>query len=270
MPTCFERGWRGARPGASGHGGAHRLDRRPLSRAAPRGPAPRGPGGLGGHPSRHLRLRRLLPRQQPPADRSAQRLRVLHPGDRCPHPALAVRIPPCERARTTVPACEGMAISHQPSPWMGDRNQFVLMPLHGDRRPTPRRRPARSASTMPRRPRGPDLYEVALDGGIALRLAPTDHGAICEIELPAEAGTRICCSRASTSTSASMQPAPCSTAGCAPGSTPRPREGYDPRRGGHPDVRAGRGGSRTASPVAARPGRTTGSVLTFAAGHANA
>ncbi|MDN5687492.1 MAG: GH92 family glycosyl hydrolase [Brachybacterium sp.] len=85
------------------------------------------------------------------------------------------------------PRLQGLAISHQPSPWMGDRNQFVLMPLRGsdpDATPTARARGFDHADETAR----PDLYEVALDGGTSLRLAPTDHGAICEIDADADAG----------------------------------------------------------------------------------
>ena len=83
------------------------------------------------------------------------------------------------------PRLQAMALSHQPSPWMGDRHQLMMMPLLGaapDASPSARARAFDHAAETAR----PDLYEVALDGGIALRLAPTDHGAICEIDLPAE------------------------------------------------------------------------------------
>ena len=86
------------------------------------------------------------------------------------------------------PRLQGMAISHQPSPWMGDRHQFLLMPLRGS---SPDATPAERALGFDHdaETARPDLYEVALDGGIGLRLAPTDHGAICEIDLPADGGT---------------------------------------------------------------------------------
>ncbi|GAA1490388.1 GH92 family glycosyl hydrolase [Brachybacterium sacelli] len=85
------------------------------------------------------------------------------------------------------PRLQGMAISHQPSPWMGDRNQFVLMPLRGE---DPDASPAARALGFDHdaETARPDLYEVALDGGTSLRLAPTDHGAICEIEASGDAG----------------------------------------------------------------------------------
>ncbi|MDN5821622.1 MAG: glycoside hydrolase family 92 protein, partial [Brachybacterium sp.] len=84
------------------------------------------------------------------------------------------------------PRLQGMAVSHQPSPWMGDRQQFLLMPLLG---PSPQTGPTARARGFDHdgETARPDLYEVALDGDLALRLAPTDHGAICEIDLPAPA-----------------------------------------------------------------------------------
>jgi len=86
------------------------------------------------------------------------------------------------------PRLQGLAISHQPSPWMGDRNQFVLMPMQGD---SPVATPAARALGFDhaQETARPDLYEVALDGGTALRLAPTDHGAVCEIDYSAQGGT---------------------------------------------------------------------------------
>src|SRR5690606_7944266 len=83
------------------------------------------------------------------------------------------------------PRLQALAPPHQPSPGMGDRHQLMMMPLLGaapDASPSARARAFDHAAETAR----PDLYEVALDGGIALRLAPTDHGAICEIDLPAE------------------------------------------------------------------------------------
>ncbi|MFC7376377.1 MULTISPECIES: GH92 family glycosyl hydrolase [unclassified Brachybacterium] len=87
------------------------------------------------------------------------------------------------------PRLQGLAVSHQPSPWMGDRNQFVLMPLAGeepDADPEARALGFDHAAETAR----PDLYEVALDGGTSLRLAPSDHGAVCEIDFPAEPSPR--------------------------------------------------------------------------------
>ena len=82
---------------------------------------------------------------------------------------------------------QGLSLTHQPSAWMGDRHQLVMMPLLGeapDASPAARERAFTHAAETAR----PDLYAVQLEGGIGMRLAPTDHGAICEITLPAEDG----------------------------------------------------------------------------------
>ena len=82
---------------------------------------------------------------------------------------------------------QGLSLTHQPSPWMGDRHQLVMMPLLGeapDASPAARERAFTHAAETAR----PDIYAVQLEGGIGMRLAPTDHGAICEITLPAEDG----------------------------------------------------------------------------------
>src|SRR5690625_5697674 len=66
---------------------------------------------------------------------------------------------------------------------MGDRNQFVQMPMTGeqsDASPAARSLAFDHAEELAR----PDLYQVALEGGIGMRLAPTDHGAISEFDFP--------------------------------------------------------------------------------------
>ncbi|EWS82227.1 alpha-mannosidase [Brachybacterium phenoliresistens] len=86
---------------------------------------------------------------------------------------------------------QGLGISHQPSPWMGDRGQFLLMPLAAtpsgqapDASPEGRAAGFDHAREIAR----PDVYQVSLDGGTHLRLAPTDHGALVEIGLPSGPG----------------------------------------------------------------------------------
>lgn len=81
------------------------------------------------------------------------------------------------------PRLQGLGISHQPSPWMGDRNQFVVMPLLGaDPDTSPQGRSA--AFDHARETARPDLYAVELDNGITASIAPTDHGAVQEFSFP--------------------------------------------------------------------------------------
>ena len=91
--------------------------------------------------------------------------------------------------RRNRPLLQGIAVTHQPSPWMGDRNRFQLMPLTGgtpDASPAGRAVPFSHAAETAR----PDLYAVRLADGTRLRLSPTDHGAILEVSFPAGARGR--------------------------------------------------------------------------------
>src|SRR5699024_6020588 len=60
------------------------------------------------------------------------------------------------------PRLQAMALSHQPSPWMGDPHQSLMMPLLGS---APRTEPAARARGFDhdRETARPDLYEVELD-----------------------------------------------------------------------------------------------------------
>jgi predicted alpha-1,2-mannosidase len=73
------------------------------------------------------------------------------------------------------PRFQGLAISHQPSPWMGDRNQLFLMPLSTA---DPQGDPAARALAFDHREEvaRPDRYSVPLADGTLLEAAPTDHG----------------------------------------------------------------------------------------------
>jgi predicted alpha-1,2-mannosidase len=87
------------------------------------------------------------------------------------------------------PELQGLSFSHQPSPWMGDRNQLSVMPTVdaeplGD--PVARAVAFSHDSEIAR----PDLYSVRLDNGILAELAPTDHGAIFRFDFPAGAPSR--------------------------------------------------------------------------------
>ena len=82
------------------------------------------------------------------------------------------------------PRLQAIMLSHQPSPWMGDRNQFLMMPLLGeDPDCAPEARGA--AFTHAQETARPDRYAVVLENGLHVRLAPTDHGAILEVDVPA-------------------------------------------------------------------------------------
>ncbi|MFC7880145.1 GH92 family glycosyl hydrolase [Isoptericola sp. NPDC057391] len=85
------------------------------------------------------------------------------------------------------PALQGFGVSHQPSPWMGDRNQLVVQPASGPGTPTAaltdRALPFDHADEIAR----PDLYAVTFADGTTLAATPTDHGGVLRLGFPAGA-----------------------------------------------------------------------------------
>ncbi|TCO34395.1 putative alpha-1,2-mannosidase [Kribbella steppae] len=87
------------------------------------------------------------------------------------------------------PELQGLSFSHQPSPWMGDRDQLSIMPVAAAE---PLGDPAERAAAFSHDDEiaRPDLYSVRLANGILAELAPTDHGAIFRFGFPADADGR--------------------------------------------------------------------------------
>ncbi|MBB2205454.1 GH92 family glycosyl hydrolase [Gluconacetobacter takamatsuzukensis] len=86
------------------------------------------------------------------------------------------------------PRLEAISLSHEPSPWMGDRQTFQVMPVPGGAPPAADRA-ARSASFDHAHEQAlPYRYRVALDNGIVAEVAPTDHAAIMRFAYPGDGG----------------------------------------------------------------------------------
>lgn len=87
------------------------------------------------------------------------------------------------------PELQGLTFSHQPSPWMGDRDQLTVMPVAG---PVALGDPAERAVAFSHDDEiaRPDLYSVALANGVRAELVPTDHGAIFRFTFPDDAAGR--------------------------------------------------------------------------------
>jgi hypothetical protein len=94
------------------------------------------------------------------------------------------------------PQLQALALSHQPSPWMGDRQTFQVMPSASRGVPEADRR--KRALSFDRRHESarPYRYDVRFDNGIAAAIAPTDHAALFRFDFP-EAATPTCCSTTS-------------------------------------------------------------------------
>ncbi|WP_255371967.1 GH92 family glycosyl hydrolase [Cellulosimicrobium sp. CUA-896] len=86
------------------------------------------------------------------------------------------------------PVLEGFGVSHEPSPWMGDRNQLTFLPSTASGTP--------SASLSQRglefdhadETARPDYYGVTFTNDSALEATPTDHGAVLRFTFPGDVG----------------------------------------------------------------------------------
>lgn len=82
------------------------------------------------------------------------------------------------------PVLEGLGISHEPSPWMGDRNQLSVMPSTSQTVPTGSASGRALAFDHADEVARPDHYRVHLDGGITAEVAPADHGGVYRFTFP--------------------------------------------------------------------------------------
>ena len=89
------------------------------------------------------------------------------------------------------PALQAFAASHQPSPWMGDRQTFQVLPRLGAGPPTA----SRVARALPffhdNEVARPHHYSVRFDNGLLAEIAPTDHAALFRFTFPGDAGSLI-------------------------------------------------------------------------------
>ncbi len=85
------------------------------------------------------------------------------------------------------PRLEAFALSHEPSPWMGDRQTFQLMPAAVSRGAPDVHRAARALSfSHANEIARAHTYRVAFDNGIVTELAPTDHAAMFRFTFPGD------------------------------------------------------------------------------------
>jgi predicted alpha-1,2-mannosidase len=84
------------------------------------------------------------------------------------------------------PALQALALSHQPSPWMGDRHTFQIMPGTGPVQPDRRKRAL--AFSHDDETDSPHHYGVRFANGVTADLAPTSHAAILRCTFPGGTG----------------------------------------------------------------------------------
>ncbi|GGJ84388.1 alpha-1 2-mannosidase [Streptomyces camponoticapitis] len=85
-----------------------------------------------------------------------------------------------------LPTLEALSASHEPSPWMGDRQTFQLMPSTAAGTPDA----SRSARALPFRHENeiarPHYYGVTFENGLKAEITPTDHAAAMRFTYPGD------------------------------------------------------------------------------------
>ena len=79
------------------------------------------------------------------------------------------------------PRIEAFSLSHEPSPWMGDRQTFQVMPAAAaSGEPTLDRAKRAMSFSHDNEVAHADLYQVGFDNGIVVKMTPTDHAAMMQ------------------------------------------------------------------------------------------
>ena len=89
-----------------------------------------------------------------------------------------------------LPTLQAIGISHEPSIWMGDRNQLGIMPSLSDV-PSGDLAARALAFTHADEIARPDLYSVKFNNNIVTEVTPTDHGGIYRFQFPGTTGSVI-------------------------------------------------------------------------------
>lgn len=87
-----------------------------------------------------------------------------------------------------LPALQGIGFSHEPSIWMGDRNQLAVLPA-ANANPTSTLNDRRLTFHRENETARPDIYDVTFDNGIRTEVTATDHGAIYRFTFDGDAGS---------------------------------------------------------------------------------
>ena len=89
------------------------------------------------------------------------------------------------------PRLQALGLSHQPSPWMGDRQTFQVMPSSTRGVPEADRGKRALAFSHDQESARPYRYDVRFDNGIAASIAPTDHAAVFRFEFPQDGDANL-------------------------------------------------------------------------------
>ncbi|WP_144875532.1 GH92 family glycosyl hydrolase [Microbacterium sp. 1.5R] len=87
-----------------------------------------------------------------------------------------------------LPALNGIGFSHQPSIWMGDRNQIAVLPA-ANGNPTSSLDDRKLTFRHENETARPDIYSVEFDNGIETSVTATDHGAVYRFAFTGDASS---------------------------------------------------------------------------------
>lgn len=85
-----------------------------------------------------------------------------------------------------LPTVQAFAASHEPSPWMGDRQTFQVMPSAAGGTPETDRVKRALAFRHEKETARPHLYGVTFENGLKAEITPTDHAAMMRFTYPGE------------------------------------------------------------------------------------
>ncbi|MEV8243835.1 GH92 family glycosyl hydrolase [Streptomyces rochei] len=85
-----------------------------------------------------------------------------------------------------LPTLQAFAASHEPSPWMGDRQTFQVMPSAASGTPDTGREQRELAFRHENETARPYYYGVRFENGLKAEMAPTDHAAMMRFTYPGD------------------------------------------------------------------------------------
>lgn len=85
-----------------------------------------------------------------------------------------------------LPTIQAFSASHEPSPWMGDRQTFQVMPSAASGTPDTGREARELAFRHENETARPYYYGVRFENGLKAEMAPTDHAAVLRFTYPGD------------------------------------------------------------------------------------
>ncbi|KPI10492.1 alpha-1,2-mannosidase [Actinobacteria bacterium OK074] len=85
-----------------------------------------------------------------------------------------------------LPTIQAFSASHEPSPWMGDRQTFQVMPSAASGTPETGREARELAFRHENETARPYYYGVTFENGLKAEMAPTDHAAVLRFTYPGD------------------------------------------------------------------------------------